>query len=306
MRVEKPLLKIKVSGPAIKPGRIPVPLLVDICNETQKAVNRQAEALEGRRSLRPGPITKAVAQECTLELVGLRKGSTTLNFAPVSDQQTLPEVESMRAEAIHGVAIALKSLGRKRGKPDAMDPGLVVALRDLSHVLDKGITKLQLIVPRHNAHKNTFIADLTQEMRPRIEARLQQSLFSNGEALKQDGTSTVEGTIEITEGKGRITPAVGAPTLFSFGAEQIQPVYEARRKPVKAKVDPKTHKLKEIEELSTPLETLGTSSFFSSKTIQQLIEEQGIHPISDPATFGMLSDDEVDDLLTEIHQGRKS
>jgi hypothetical protein len=298
MPKEKPLLKIRVSGPAIKSGHIPIPLLVNICTETQNAVNRQAAALQGRRSLRPGPITKVVAEECTLELVGLRKGSTTLNFAPVSDQQTLPGVESWRAEAIHGVAIALKSLGRKRGKPEALDLGLVVALHDLSLVLDKGITKLQLIVPRHNGHKNTFVADLTPEMRPRIDARLQQSLF---EAQSPENASLLEGTIEITEGKARITPLFGSPISFSFDKNQVEDVYHAVHKPAKAKVDPKTHKLRNIE-----VEALAAKGdFFTAKTIDQLTAEQGAHPVTKlEALSGVIPDEDIDEFIAEIYQDR--
>jgi hypothetical protein len=45
--------------------------------------------------------------------------------------------------------------------------------------------------------------------------------------------------------------------------------------------------------------------FFASKTIDQLIAEQGVKPVADLGVFGTLSDDEVDALIAEIHQGRQ-
>ena len=298
---EKPLLKIKVDGPAIRPGRIPVPLLVQICEQTQKAVNRQAEAMEGRKSLRPGPAAKGVARECTLELIGIKSGSTTLNFAPANDQHTLPELATMRAEAIHGVATTLKSVGRTRGKSLPLDIGILVALDSLGDVLNKGVSKLQLIVPGHNGHRRNTIAEFTPATIPKIKAHLQLP-FPGDETPRLSEASLLEGTIEITEGKGRITPLVGPPTSFRFDQEQADKVSHAVHKPAKANVDPKTHKLKAIEVATLPFK----SDFFTAKTIDQLIAEQGVKPITEFAAFsGGLSDDEVDALIAEIHQGRQ-
>jgi hypothetical protein len=298
MPTEKPLLKIRITGPAIKPGRIPIPLLVDICNETQKAVNREAQALEGRRSLHPGPPIKEVTKECTLELVGIKKGSTTLNFVSQNDQGVLGDL-TMRTAAIDGVAKALKSVGTKRGQSELIDFGLLDALDRLGDVLDKGVSKLQLIVPHHNGRKTNLIADLTPTIRPKIKARLQPS-FSDIGPQKAEDLSFVEGTVEITEGRGRITPLVGESTTFNFDQKQADNVYGARHKPVKAKVDPKTHKLRDIELASFP----GKGDFFALKTIQQLIEEQGVKPIDDLDAFATLSNDEVESLIAEIHHGR--
>ena len=62
-RSAKPSLVLKIHGPEIKSGRIPVPDLVVICEQAQSAVNRQAEALEGRQTLRPGPPLERVRDD---------------------------------------------------------------------------------------------------------------------------------------------------------------------------------------------------------------------------------------------------
>ncbi len=61
------LLQIKVDGPGIQKGRIPIPDLIRICQETQNAVNRQAEAIEGRSTIHPGPVAANIQHECTLD-----------------------------------------------------------------------------------------------------------------------------------------------------------------------------------------------------------------------------------------------
>src|SRR5450759_2278589 len=89
----KPLLKLRIQGPGVRQGAISVPDLIRICQAAQDAVNRQAEAMRGGQSLRPGPKSAVVYQECTLELTGIKKGSTILPFGLAKPQQPLPMPE---------------------------------------------------------------------------------------------------------------------------------------------------------------------------------------------------------------------
>ena len=296
-KAEKPLLKIKIHGTGFKPGRIPVPLLLKICGEAQTAVNRQAEALEGKRSLRPGPVIANVARECTLELFGLKKGSTTLNFARASEQGQLIESQSLSFEAVTGVAAALKAAFRKRNPVQIADVGVLDTLNNLGEAFEKGVSKIEWIVPAHNGTKRISVS-FSPKLRTRIASGVQRPA--------SDVSSTVEGTLELTEGRCRINPPVGAPISCAFEREQAEEVFEAMRKPVKVKMDAKTHKIENIE-ITSPPDTLGTFGFFAAKSIDQLIAEQKVRPVRNLAVFsGELSDDEVDDLITEIHQGREA
>lgn len=105
----KPALVLKVSGPDIRSGRIPVPELLVLCQHAQSAVNRQAEALEGRQTLRPGPKLGKVLHECTLELVSLGKGSAVLGFEQAKSQPTLPQMKTLGIDAIAMVGEAIFS-----------------------------------------------------------------------------------------------------------------------------------------------------------------------------------------------------
>jgi hypothetical protein len=301
MRKEKPLLKIKVTGPHLRPGHIPVPLLLKICGEAQKAINRQAEALAGKRSLRPGRATAHVAQECTLDLVGLKKGSTTLDFVPASDQRSLLPTG---IEAVSAVGTALQFVASKRNTATLPpDFGVLDSLKNLGDVFDSGVEKLQWIVPAHNGTKRVS-AEFNAKVLPRLKARLQAVLPLNQASSASQPSSPLEGTLELAEGKGRIVPAIGSPTLFSFGSDKAETVLGATRKPVRATVDPKTHKLEGIEITSPPVLD-GEREFFVAKTIDQLIADQRVKPVHDLSVFGSLSDDDVDDLIVAIHQGRQ-
>jgi hypothetical protein len=115
---------------------------------------------------------------------------------------------------------------------------------------------------------------------------------------------TIEGTLEVTEGKCRIKPQFGASISCAFEPEKADEVFEAMRKPVKVKMDPKSRKIETIE-ITQPGTT--DTGFFAAKSIGQLIAEQKVRPISKLAVLsGSLSDDDVDELIAEIHRFREA
>lgn len=290
---EQPLLKIKIHG-RFKPGRIPVPLLLKVCGEAQAAVNRQAESLEGKRTLRPGPVIAAVSRECTLELFGLKKGTTTLDFARAADQQPLIQPQTIGFDAVIGVGAAIKAAARRRPlKSVPLDTGVLDTLNKMGEVFEKGVEKIEWIVPRQNGTKRLAVAYIP-EIRTKIAARIQSAA--------PNVPSTVEGTLELAAGTCRITTAVGIPTLLAFEPEKAAEVYEAMHKPVKARVDPKTRKIQNIE---IQKDHDPKPSFFVAKTIDQLIAEQGVRPIVDLNVLsGALPDDDVDEMVAEIYRAR--
>lgn len=301
---EKPLLKIRLVGRGLRPGHIPIPLLLKVCGEAQRAINRQAEALAGKRSLRPGPPTAEVAEECTLDLIGLKKGSTTLDFVQASDQKSMLPIG---IEAVSGVAGAIRFVSSKRGKAPLLDHGVLVALDGLGEVFqaDSDIDKLEWIVPTHNGTKRVK-AEFNAKLVPKLKAHLQPTLPQARQPSGAQPSGSFEGTLELAEGKGRIVPAVGSPTQFSFGSDQASAVLEATKKPVKATVDPKTHKLENIEITSGPT-IEGNRRFFIPKTIGQLVAEQGVHPIKDLQSLaGAIPDEDVDDFIADIYRDRQA
>ena len=133
----KYLLKLKIEGP--RAGTISVPDLVRICQSAQDAVNRKAEAMRGGQSLRPGPKSSIVYQECTLELVGIERGSTVLPFCLAKPQESFPETMTFGKDVIREVATAVKQLGSRKvsKKAHSFEPGLLDSLRQMGGGFEK-------------------------------------------------------------------------------------------------------------------------------------------------------------------------
>ena len=114
---KKAVLKLKARGSAIRSGRIAIRDLIRICQEAQSSVNRQAEALEGLKTIHPGPVKETIRKGCTLDLVRIGRGSTTLSFIPAEPQERLefPDKTTFASEVIDGLARTIKSLGNGKG-----------------------------------------------------------------------------------------------------------------------------------------------------------------------------------------------
>ena len=319
MGKERPLLKITISGPGVKPGRISLPILQKICQEAQEAVNRQAQAIEAKVGGKPA--SEVVVRECTLELIALKKGSTTLDFGPASKQLSLlPEMQSLGFDAVNAVATTLRAVSKARGKWKPPDPDVLDALDELGGIFKEGVKSLKWIAPSQNGHKTTT-AEFVPATHRKLKRRKQESLpleSSTPLAPTAEGTSSVhstsqvpiqesflEGMLEVAGGSVRITPLIGAPAVISYGADKAETVLEAMHKPVRVKLDKQGgHKLVDIE-ITAEMDT-GTASFFTPKSIDQLIAEQHIHPITDISVLGgAIPDEDLDEFVAEIYRDRK-
>jgi hypothetical protein len=309
----KPLLQLKVEGPGVRSGGIDVPELLKICEHVQSTVNRKAEALEGQRSLRPGPITSAVRKECTLRLIALKKGSVTLSFAQAKPQLPLPGAGTFGQEVVEGVATDLKALFRKpKGLLDeGFDPGVLDSLKNLGDVLQgKSITRMEWVVPKGNGRKTAVKAIYNKTVHERVIERI---------IVPRRETTAIEGILEMadfreSDKRCRIHPPVGSPVLCSFDAEKEEEVYAVLRKPVKVQgeaiLDPHTKRIELIHiKKIIPLEplSLGASAFFSGKSIEELAALQGVKPLQNVGVLagGLPADENLDELIEEIYRDRE-
>jgi hypothetical protein len=266
------------------------------------------------------PIAESVLRDCTLELIALKKGSTTLDFAPASKQLSLiPEMASVPIDAVSAVATTMRAANQKRGKWKAPAPDVLDALDDLGEVFAQGVNRLRWIVPRQNGHRGTR-ADFVPATLAKVKRRKQESLplqgnvapYIAGEAEPTGTTvqtpfqeSFLEGMLEVGDGKVRIMPAAGPPTTLSYAADKFENILGALHKAVRVKVDTKARKLVDIE-ITGAFKDFDTASFFETKTIEQLIAEQHVQPIIDLSVLsGAIPDEEVDEFVAEIYRARK-
>jgi hypothetical protein len=294
----------------VRPGAINVPDLIRICRATQDAVSRQAEAMRGGQSLRPGPKTSVVSEECTLELTGIEKGSTVLPFTLAKPQQPLlmPDMTNFGHDVVRQVAMAVKILGsRKSLKNENFEAGLLDSLRDMGEILNKNLVKIEWIVPSNG--KPTIRAMFDKRVRERVIERIKAPTTRS---------ETVEGVLEMADFKSqdhrcRIHPSVGQSIVCTFTTLQEQEILEALRKPVRimgtATINPNSGKVEAIDirkiEIIEEL-LIGEKDFHLGRTIEQLAEAQGVEPLRNPRVLvgGWPEVEDIDLFLEDIYSSR--
>lgn len=307
--IEAPVLQLKVRGPGVRSGKIPVPDLIRICADLQNAVRRQAEALEGRKTIHPGPTTLQIREECTLELIGIKKGTTTLNFGITKPQIPLPFGDaSAFGEVVAELASSIDSLGN--GNRHEIDPGVLQSLYSLGGVLETSrISEIEWIVPKRGNIRRAK-ATFNPAVRERVAARL---------SAPRRISAHVDGILGMADFKPkdrkcRIDPAIGGSVMCSYKPELENQVYALLRQPVRvtgiASLQPYTDKIELIDMESVeplPSISLGAGNFFAAYSLTELATVQGIKPIRDTSILvgGFPEDEDVDDFLTEIYGSRR-
>ncbi len=309
---KNPILKLRVKGPAIRSGRISVPDLIRICQEAQSSVNRQAEAMEGLKTIHPGPVKDAIRKGCTLDLVGIEKGSTTLSFVSAEPQERLefPDQRTLATDVIGEFAMTIKFLGSGKDKDREVDEGVLQGLYALGGIADgKRITEIEWISPKTGSHKR-IAAKVNRVVRERVAARL---------SSPKKQTAQVDGVLDMAdfkpnELKCRIDPAIGAPVLCTFEERDSSRVQSLLREPVRVigegTFQPYTHRLEflhihTIERL--PSLSLGEGNYYSGSSLADLAAKQKVKPIKSIAELsgGFPSDENIDQFLDEIYKARK-
>ena len=305
------ILKLQLKGPGIRTGRIAIPELVRICEEAQNVMTRQAEAMQGRSTIHPGPTTNTIIEECTLELVGLKSGSTVLEFELARPQRKLDETASFGSDVVKEVANSIKTITlNRRRKPKAIDEGVLQAIYGLSGVVEgKKITEINWVAPIKG--KSPLKAPVTRAVRQAAAKKLSQPRRARLE---------VDGVLEMADfrhedRKCRIVPAIRAPVTCTFSEEKADTIQGLLRKPVKiqgeASLQPITQRVLSISiETIEPLESLslGKGDFFSSRSIQSLAKIQDVQPIKKASDLagGLPEDEDVDEFLDDIYRAREA
>ena len=315
---EAPVLTLKVRGPGIRSGRIAVPDLIRICQDAQSAVNRQAEAMEGRKTIHPGPVSDQIRHECTLELIAIRKGSTTLDFGLAKPQMDFPfeEMKHFGSAVVRELAETIQSLGNGNKKRN-LDPGVLQSIYALASLVETGrITDLEWIAPKGiapkwiapNSGRKRLSASINKHVRERAAAQLIAPVFK---AAQVDGVLDMA-DFSRRDRKCRIDPAIGASIVCTFGPEHENDVQTLLRQPVRVtgigRIQPHSDRVDslQIQKIETlPSLSLGEGNFFLSPGIEQLAAAQGTKPLRDAGILGgMLADDELDDFIAAIYDSR--
>lgn len=301
----KPVLQLRIDGPGIRKGRVPIPELVRICQEVQSAINKQAEALKKRKTYHPGPVARSIQEDCTLELVGIHGNSpTTLDFDLRKPQRELYGEYEFATKAIREIIAGL------RNKRKEFDPGVLSRIYSLTGVLKpEVISNIEWIAPSQNGHHKQTSALITEAVRN----RLAQALSTPRKARVE-----VSGVLDMADFKPedfrcRIDTPVGASVACTFDPSKADQIQKLLRRSVRVKgegtIHPHTDKVEvlHIGEIVPAFETLEDQSFFANPSLEELIAASNVKPISDPSVFaGWVPDDEdVDEMVKYIYDSRK-
>ena len=111
----------------------------------------------------------------------------------------------------------------------------------------------------------------------------------------------------------RIHPSVGLPVQCSFDPDVEDQVYGALRRPARisgsARLNPHSGRVEELKieriEIMDEL-LLGARDFFAGRTLDQLAEAQGVHPLERPGDLagGWPADENVDEFLNATFLSR--
>ena len=226
---EKPILTLKLSGPGVRRGRISVPDLINICEEAQNIINKQAEALKGRKTLHPGPTAEQIQQECTLELIGISKGSTELMFDLARPQMQFKFSEDFGTDVVRAVASTIHTFAKNgHSVPEDLEPGLLLSVYRLSNIIETGRIHQIRWVPSKDGTKRVS-APITERVRQRLANRLSRP---RKVVAQVDGILDMA-DFKLRELKCRIDPPIGISVMCTFDQEWSDTIQSLLRKPVR-------------------------------------------------------------------------
>jgi hypothetical protein len=285
------ILRLKVKGPHIKPGRIPIPDLLVICEQAQMAVNRQAEVLRGKRGLRPGPTATLVKDECTLELFSIGRGSAVMSFAAPEPKHEVQgdldlEMEKLGEAAVREVVKSLRAARKKT--PIGIDIGVKRTFQEMGRILNNGVTSIEWSAPGIRGKYSRVTAVLDDNVRANID---DASQAASSRSVEIDGRLEMA-DFRLGDLKCLIHIPDGQRVSCSFAPDIEDDVYRALRHVARvtgmATINPKTKRTEQIALASvTVLDPLlgPAEDFFSGLNLEQLTKSQRVDPTFDLRTL---------------------
>jgi len=299
VRRDTPRLEVRLLGPAAAGGRVRVDVLVLVAHAVQTAVTRLALGLRGEATVRRGRVQREIADLTRLEVVGLREGSTLLEFDLAERERPLDELD-LGIEALAAFAAGLPSLtsGETPSKP--WDRGVVQAVERLTSVLERGVDEIVVGLAGAASEERAVFTRWTRGALPAaapVGAR--QRVEVEGRLLMADFAATRD--------EARIHSPLDVPIRCTFRPELESTVLRLLRRYVRAsgwaELDEQGRiRVLRLESLEDA-ELTADRSFWDLPTLDDLSEERGIEPVErlEDLVAGFWPEDEsVDDFLAAI------
>jgi hypothetical protein len=292
-------LEVRLSGPAGEGGRVRLDVLVDVAQAVQLSVTRLAYALRGEPTVRRGRTPREIADLTRLEVVGLREGSTVLQFDLAGHERPLDELD-LGVEALEAFETGLRAVARGETPPQPWDRGVRQTVERLLQVLDKGIDELVVRRPGASTEEQAVLTrSIREERRAAVAPGARERVEVEGRLLMADFAAARD--------EARIHRPLGSPVRCTFGPELEGAVLSLLRRYVRAEGwaeldDGGEIRTLELESLEDAELTAGRT-FWDLPTLDELAEEQGVEPVErleDLADGTWRDDESIDDFLAAI------
>lgn len=314
------LLTIKLDGPKIKPGRIPLSDLVALGDRLMKAIERSAMILGGKAvSLKRGRRAKKLREPCALDLVSIGRGSVTLGFERTTKLPEFDETDpglQVIEKSIQGLNKVVSDV--EKPLPPGFDEGVLLAWRDVGKpLLSKRITKMEFTL---NHKRTPLTVTYNKTGFNRIQKRIRKPVTNQ---------RTIEGRLLMADFKEegpriRVHPSIGKPVICYFKDSLREEVYENILHFVEvtgeANINPQTGeiisiKISDVNRLESKEDELTDKlpsgsplqeGFWSELSLEELAEAQGVKRLTNiEEILGKWPGDENEgDIAEEIRKWR--
>ncbi|WJI23523.1 hypothetical protein MZ909_09895 [Thermosynechococcus sp. B0] len=314
------LLTLILEGRFVRSGRIAVSQLSELLSSLQKVFYRTGQVLLGETdSIRKGPKSKQLKQLLELDLIEINHGSpsTLLRFDRRAEPSLFPEEDFL----LHILETALTGIREVQEPADVLprgfDRGVLLAWRDVGRLFQKEVYSITFEL---NHRPSPLRVQYTPQAFQVIQQRIQGP---------KTHLTTIEGRLLMADFKEegmrlRVHPPVGDPVVCVFDEEQKEEVLENLLRRVRiigeALSDPETgkinrvriHDIEPLEELTEAIEEIPLApaevyDFWTSRTLEELAQMQGVQPVANLATlYGTWPgerNDGFEEFIQELRQG---
>lgn len=312
---------MRLEGPDIKPGRVRLEDLLRLGQEMLRAVERVALVLQGTAdSQHPGRRPQDIRAAISLDVVQITHGSpaAVIRFERSDNQISLPDAD-LGQEAFEKFLSGLSAVtSENESYPPGYDTGVLLAVRDLGRLFDRGVDRIEFSLNRFAQPMNVLY---DREGYARVQKRI---------VGPQMNKRSIEGRLLMADfrergSRLRVHPLSGEPVICLFDESLRDEVYrnilhfvrvtgEAKEDPVSnrivsisvsdiERIEAKADQSREILPSGAPL----PGDFWQALSFEELAAAQGVGPMIDiEAVIGTWPGDVDDGFENAVHRLRQA
>lgn len=312
-QAETGILRIKVEGESVQPGKLPLRDLARLVERIQSGVERVARVMTGEPGGVPGRRPKRIEGVTQLLLVAVGPGSAVLSLELPSSPSDVHEEEQLvdisddlgfRAVSRFVGGIHELEAGDVSGIPESWDNSVMEVAEDLAEFTRdrRLIVTLDARMPKTQPNSARIAGDSTAKFQIR-HVPVRRPRRARGTLIAVDLET---GRIDIKPGKEKRVECLFPQSLRAQVEGLVGQVVEASGE---EDFDAATNKVGrlEVRTLEPAAEQLRLDDeFWRSPSAAELAAEQGVQPIRaiEELVSPEFSDEDIETLLTIIRDAR--